>query len=61
MSVVIFILWLVAFIGGVLAAYFVPVNVLSMDLKFVFIGAVGVPAGRRALLHLQEEAYQCRG
>ena len=45
MSVVIFILWLVAFIGGVLAAYFVPVNVLSMDLKFVFIGAWGSVLG----------------
>ena len=45
MSVVIFILWLVAFIGGVLAAYFVPVNVLSMDLKFIFIGAWGSVLG----------------
>lgn len=45
MSIVIFIIWNIALIGGCVAAYFVPVDVLSLDLKFVFIGAWGVVLG----------------
>ena len=45
MSIVIFIIWLVSFVGGVVAAYFVPTNVLSLDLKFVFVGAWGSVLG----------------
>lgn len=45
MSIVIFIIWFVSFVGGVVAAYFVPTNVLSLDLKFVFVGAWGAVLG----------------
>ncbi len=40
-----FILWLVAFIAGVLVSYFVPETTIALGGKFVFIGAWGAVLG----------------
>lgn len=45
MSIVIYIIWLIAFLGGVIAAFFVPAEVLAMNLKFIFIGSWGAVLG----------------
>ena len=45
MSVFSYILWLIVFVGGVVAAYMVPDNTLALHLKFVLIGAWGSVLG----------------
>ena len=45
MSMVSYFFWLVAFIAGVVVAYFVPETSLSIGGKFFFIGAWGVVLG----------------
>lgn len=45
MSVISYLVWLLAFVAGVILAYFVPENSFSVEVKFVFIGIWGAVLG----------------
>ena len=45
MNIVKYIFWLVAFLMGVIAAYVVPEETMSIGAKFIFVGAWGAVLG----------------
>ena len=45
MSVISYLVWLLAFAAGVVLAYFVPEKSFSVEIKFVFVGIWGAVLG----------------